>query len=94
MMSATLFIKITPRSFRNAILRFDKGVLYVRVTSPPVEGAANQALIALLSESLKLRKTNITIVSGAGSRNKKVLVEGVEEDQLMLRIQECISRGN
>ena len=93
-MSATLYIKITPRSSRNAIFRWEDGVLHVRVTSPPAEGAANHALISLLSNSLRLRKTDIAIISGAGSRNKKILVEGVEENQLILRIQDCISRGN
>ena len=58
------------------------GVLLVRLTAPPVEGAANAALIEVLSKALHVPKRALTIVSGHRSRLKRVRVEGVTEDDV------------
>jgi uncharacterized protein (TIGR00251 family) len=54
------------------------GALKVRVTAPPVDGAANAALIELLAEQLDVAKRAVSIVGGAGSRTKLVEVQGVD----------------
>jgi hypothetical protein len=74
--SATIRVRLTPRSSRNEVQRYDGGTLFVRVTAPPVDGAANAALIALLATWLDVPKTSIRIGSGASSREKQVIVEG------------------
>ena len=51
----------------------------IRLAAPPVEGAANEALIAFLSEALGVPRRSIAIVSGEKSRDKRVRIEGLDE---------------
>jgi uncharacterized protein YggU (UPF0235/DUF167 family) len=53
--------------------------ILVRLAAAPVDGAANDALVAFLSEALALPRGNIRIVSGAKSRDKRVAIEGLDE---------------
>jgi uncharacterized protein len=75
-------VKVTPRSAKNHILGRDGEPYRVKVTAPPVEGLANKALIALLSERLGIAKRNIEITSGKGSRLKKVRIQGLTEAEI------------
>jgi uncharacterized protein len=52
--------------------------LKVRLAAPPVDGAANEALIELLAEELDVARRSIRIVSGGASRSKVVQVDGIE----------------
>jgi len=56
--------------------------LKVRVTAPPVEGMANEALIDFLSASLKTPRRNVCIVSGHSSRTKLIEVRGVDLEEV------------
>jgi len=58
----------------------------IRLAAPPVEGAANDALIAFLSDALDLPRRNITIVSGEKSRDKRVRIEGMDEPTARARL--------
>ena len=69
-------VRVIPRSSKNS-LAWEQGRLKVRLTSPPIDGAANEALVALLAEQLALPKRQITIVRGASSRQKTVEITGV-----------------
>jgi uncharacterized protein YggU (UPF0235/DUF167 family) len=53
------------------------GAILVRLAAPPVEGAANEALIALIAESLGIARRAVRIVSGDRSRRKRLAVAGV-----------------
>jgi uncharacterized protein (TIGR00251 family) len=68
-------VRVIPRSSKNS-LAWEQGKLKVRLTSPPIDGAANEALVALLAEQLALPKRQITIVRGASSRQKTVEITG------------------
>jgi uncharacterized protein (TIGR00251 family) len=94
MPSALLRVRLTPRADRNRIVREEGDVLHVRVTAPPVEGAANAALLALLSDALGVRKTALSIKAGAAAREKIVEIEGVEEAELRSRLFRILSTGN
>ena len=61
------------------------GVLKARVTAPAVEGAANNALVRLLSDELGVARRDVRIVAGAGSREKLVVVEEVEPGAVVAR---------
>jgi uncharacterized protein (TIGR00251 family) len=61
------------------------GVLRVRVTAPPIEGAANQALIRFLADELGVARRDVRLVAGAAGRQKLIVVEGVEPDELIER---------
>ena len=51
----------------------------IRLAAPPVEGAANEALVAFLSDALGLPRRSVTIISGDTSRDKRVRIEGLDE---------------
>ena len=61
------------------------GVLRARVAAPPVEGAANHALLRLLAQDLGVARRDVRLVAGAGGRTKVVVVEGVSPDRLQER---------
>jgi hypothetical protein len=71
-----LTVRITPRSSKNS-LAWEQDVLKVHVTAPPVEGAANEALIAFLAQRLNVPKRNIQIVSGLSGRQKILEIAGI-----------------
>jgi len=75
-------IRVMPRSPRNRIDGMRDGRLIVRVTAPPVDNAANEAVITLLAGDLGVPRGSIRVVSGANSRNKAVEVAGLTEAQL------------
>lgn len=76
---ADIRIKLIPRSSRNEILGLEGGCLKIKVTSPPVEGLANKALIALLAEKLGVSKGRIEITAGRTARMKTVRIQGLTE---------------
>lgn len=81
----TLTVRVTPRASRDA-LTLEDGILRARLTAPPVEGAANEALVTLLADRLHLPKRAITIVRGATSRDKQIAISGITADELRARL--------
>lgn len=80
---ARITIFIQPRASRDEILWLnEEGVLRVRVKAPPVDGAANEALVQLVAKKLGVRKDSVSLVSGATARNKVIEVEGLTSDEL------------
>jgi uncharacterized protein len=71
-------VRVQPRGGRSEIVGLLGGALKVRVAAPPVEGAANAALVALLADALDLPRAAVRIVAGAASRTKLVEVAGVD----------------
>ena len=80
---ASFAVKAAPRASRNHISQVSEGALKVRLTAPPVEGAANQALVKLLAKALGLSKSKVQVIKGFKSRDKRVLVEGLEPNQII-----------
>lgn len=77
---ATLDIRVIPRSPRTSVDGMRGAAILVRLAAPPVDGAANDALIAFLSAALDLPRRQITIVSGERSRDKRVRIAGIGTD--------------
>ncbi|MGC8521789.1 MAG: DUF167 domain-containing protein [Steroidobacteraceae bacterium] len=71
-----LRIRIQPRSSRECIDGVRDGRLLVRVTAPPIDGAANQRLIRLLSHALGVPKSDVSLLRGTKNRDKDVWVRG------------------
>ena len=78
-------VRVIPRSKRNSI-EWTAGGLRVRLTAPPVDGAANDALVALLAERLGIAKRDISIVHGATGRQKIVEVREMTPEVLEQRL--------
>jgi uncharacterized protein len=79
-------VRVIPRSGRTS-LEWENETLKARLTVPPVDGAANEALIALLAERLGLAKRAIKIVRGATARQKTIEIEGLTLEEVMQKLQ-------
>lgn len=78
-----LAVLLQPRASRTAIVGWQGDALKLRVTAPPVEGAANQELCEYFAKRLGIAKGRVRLQSGASSRHKRVLFEGVALDELI-----------
>jgi uncharacterized protein len=70
-------IRVIPRARRSELAGERDSSLLIRLAAPPVEGAANDALIAFLSELLDVPRRAVTIVSGEHARAKRVRIDGL-----------------
>ena len=73
---AAVTVRVTPRAGRSAIAGERDGVLLVRLAAAPVDGAANEALVAVIADALGVPKRDVAIVAGARGRTKRLLVAG------------------
>lgn len=82
-----LSIRVTPRSSRNAVLGVEADAIKIKLTAPPVEGAANAALIDFVADWLGVRKSAVSILSGDKARHKVVRVGGLTVDQVQAKLR-------
>src|SRR5512136_1622407 len=85
-----LTVQVVPRAPRNEIVGIHGDALRIRLQAPPVEGAANAALIAFLAETLGVRQRQVEIVSGHTARRKTVLVSGLGLEQVTRILERCL----
>lgn len=81
-------IHVQPRASRCEICAPKDGELRLRLTSPPVEDAANKQCVELIAKALGIAKSRVSIKAGAKSRHKVVKVEGVEPASLLSLFKE------
>jgi len=79
-------VRVIPRSSRNAI-EWEDGALKVRLTAPPVDGSANEALLVLLAQHLGLAKREVHIIHGATGRHKTVEIRGLTAKEIEQKIK-------
>jgi uncharacterized protein (TIGR00251 family) len=77
--------RVLPRSSRNEV-RLGTDSLRVSLTAPPVEGAANEALVALLAEKLGLPKRQVQVARGATGRQKVLAIQGLILEEFWRRL--------
>lgn len=88
-----LKLHVIPGSKINQILGFmDNASLKIKIKAKPVEGKANKELIKVLAEILEIKESEIEIRSGQTSRNKTVIVRGIDESYLKKKISIAISQ--
>jgi uncharacterized protein (TIGR00251 family) len=75
-----------PRASRNGIVGIRDGRIVVRVTAPPVDGAATKAALSVLADALGVARTTIEVVSGQTSRNKAVTIGGLGAAEVFSRL--------
>ena len=78
-----LSVKIQPRASKNAIGEVLGSELKIKVTAPPVDSAANEALVEFLAETLHCPRSAVRILRGQTSRHKQVLIAGVSEETVL-----------
>lgn len=82
-----LDIRVQPRANRNSVEIGADGTVRVRVTAPPDRGKANDAVVKLLADRLRVSKSAIRIIRGHTSRNKVIQVNGLDRDDTISRIR-------
>ena len=75
-----MHVHVQPRASRSEVVGTHGAALKVRLLAPPVDGAANEALVTLLAEALGVPRRDVRIVHGATSRAKVVEIEGTTAD--------------
>ena len=78
-LSASIGIYVQPRASKSEISGMYDGMVRIRLAAPPVNGAANAALVAFIAERLDIAKSRVRVISGLASRRKVVRVEGMTE---------------
>ncbi|MBF7083178.1 YggU family protein [Desulfallas sp. Bu1-1] len=73
----TIRVRVQPKASKNETAGFLDGALKVRLTAPPVDGAANKACIEFLSRLFGVAKSRVAIVQGHTGRNKTIRIEGL-----------------
>lgn len=86
--AVTFDVQVVPRASRDRLGPVFGDRLKVQLTAPPVEGAANDALVALVAKALGRPRSAVTIVRGLTGRRKTVRVDGVSRDALLHRIED------
>jgi hypothetical protein len=82
-----LAVKLLPRAAKNEIGPALGNEIKIKVTAPPVDGAANDALIRFLAETLGRPRSAVQIVRGQSSRHKTVAVAGVSAAEALARLK-------
>lgn len=81
-----LSVKLQPRASRNQIQGIHGNELKIGVTAPPVDSAANTALIEFLAGHLKLTRSSIELVRGQTSRHKSLFLAGIRAEQVLAKL--------
>jgi uncharacterized protein (TIGR00251 family) len=85
-LGVTFTVKVHPRAKKNAIAGEFGDALKVSLTSPPVEGKANEACVEFFAKLLKVPRSSVTIAAGQSSRNKVIRVTGLSAQQVQDRL--------
>lgn len=84
---AAIAVRVTPRMAKNEIYEIlDDGTVKIRLTAPPVDGKANQALLEFLAKVLQVHLSNLEIIAGLSGRDKLITVMNMTAEQVQDRI--------
>jgi uncharacterized protein len=83
MPKAAVKIRVIPRAARTELSGWRGDSILVRLQAPPVEGAANKALLKFLADALGVRQSDLRIVAGDKSRDKVIEVDGKTQDEVL-----------
>ena len=81
--TTALDIHVQPRAKQTEVVGWHGDAIKIRVAAPPVDGAANDALVRFLAELLGVPRTAVTVVGGATGRRKRVAIEGVARERAL-----------
>jgi uncharacterized protein (TIGR00251 family) len=81
-----LSVKVQPRASRNEIGEAAAAELKIKVTAPPVDSAANEALLKLLADALDCPRGAVQLLRGQTSRHKQILVRGMTGEAVLKKL--------
>lgn len=80
-------VYVQPRASKTAIAGMHDGAIKIRLAAPPVDGAANAALIEFIAERVGVARSRVRLVSGASARRKVIEIEGVDAASVAAALQ-------
>lgn len=83
---AAIIIQVQPRASKDEVAGLQGDAIKIRLTAPPVDGAANEALVKFLAKTLGVRPADVEIVAGHSSRRKVVSIVGLTPAQVQDRL--------
>jgi len=83
-------VRAQPGARKNAVLGEHAGALKLAVTAPPEDGRANHALVEFLRELLDLKRSQVDLLTGQTSRDKRFLLCGVTKAQLIAKLNSVL----
>jgi uncharacterized protein len=86
----TMLVRVVPRAGRTGVAGTRGDALLVRLAAAPVDGAANDALIAFLAEIFGRPKRDIILLSGHASRDKRIAIAGASEADITARLTDIL----
>lgn len=84
---ASFLVRVQPRAKRNAVQGVMGEALRIALTTPPIEGRANDALIAFLAELLRVPRSAVQLAAGEHNRNKRVVIMGRSAQQTQTSLE-------
>jgi uncharacterized protein (TIGR00251 family) len=92
--SIVFWVKASPQATKNEILGIEQvseqqHAIKIKIKAKPIDGAANEALIKYLAEILGLRMNAIELISGQGSRIKRLKCQGIEREQAIAKLSQA-----
>jgi uncharacterized protein (TIGR00251 family) len=79
-----LLVLVQPRASRSKVVGVHDGRLKIALAAPPVDGEANAALIEFIADALDVRKADVRLADGETSRRKRLLIQGVTLEQVLV----------
>jgi hypothetical protein len=87
----TLTVRIHPGARKNAITGTHNAALKISLTTPPIEGRANEALIAFLADRLRIQKSRMALITGTTSRSKTLRITGKSAAEVQAALDPTLS---
>ncbi|MFN3651181.1 MAG: DUF167 domain-containing protein [Armatimonadota bacterium] len=88
MRQTELRVRVQPRASKSEVVGWREGVLAIRLTAPPVEGAANRACRDFLADVLGVKRADVELIGGEKSRDKRFRITGLDAEGLQARLAE------
>ena len=85
--SVTLAVQVQPNAAQNRVVRFEDGILHLRIAAPATKGKANQELLKFLSDILGVSRAHLTIEKGKISKKKTIAITGLTKNQVARQIE-------
>jgi uncharacterized protein (TIGR00251 family) len=80
---ARISVRVQPRASRSEVAGMHGGAIRIRLTAPPIDNAANDALVKFLAERLKVPRHQLRVIAGLSSRSKIVEIDGGDAQAIM-----------
>ena len=87
-----LLVRVQPGARRTAFVGWFGELPKLAVAAPPVDGAANEAVIAALADAFGVRARQVRLIGGAASRTKRIEIDGLDDGEIQRIVRQLVPR--